>query len=296
MNAPPIGQAGVKVSPTGFISTRIAIVPGFGTELAPGLLTPGLAIVPGLGTEPAGLVASGLAIVPGLGTELSDDPMGHTLPPYFIYTGPWTPAGGSFIPLLPIPEPIEAPDLSVRPLPPWIVAFPLLNDFAAAPATPSTAVGTPMLPPSEPPTADERLRLIVGSTDREASELGEETPLEREIARYVQDYGSAALSAIYRVLFEQGVRAEIGSALLEALAILPGRVERAGRASIFRASLLHHAAEIRFEAARAILTVRDAQTADALKSAMEREKHPALRINLLQVLSSLEAARGPADH
>src|SRR2546430_14105469 len=65
------------------------------------------------------------------------------------------------------------------------------------------------------------------------------SPFEREIARYVQDYGSAALSAIYRVLFERGVHPQTGSALLEALAILPGRMERAGRASIFRASLLH---------------------------------------------------------
>jgi hypothetical protein len=144
------------------------------------------------------------------------------------------------------------------------------------------------------PNASERLRDILDSAVFEAAEPDEETPFEQEIEKYVREYGGAALAAIYRVIFESDRALDVGPALLQALALLPRRVEHLGRASIFRASLLHAHPAIRFVAARALLRLRGPLTVEALRASAECEAHPELRRDLAEILRLLDGSGEPA--
>ncbi len=160
---------------------------------------------------------------------------------------------------------------------------------------PTVGTATPSLGgDSGRPTATERLRHILDSAVFEVAEPDEETSFEREVAEYVRDYAGAALAAIYRAIFESDRRPDVGAALLEALALLPRRVEQSGRASIFRASLLHAEPEIRFVAARALLRLRGPLTTEALRAAAQRESHPELRRDLTEILRLLDGSGQPA--
>lgn len=144
------------------------------------------------------------------------------------------------------------------------------------------------------PSATERLQQILDSAVFEAAEPDEETPFELEVARFVREYSGAALAAIYRAVFESDGRPDAGAALLEALALLPRRVEQTGRASIFRAGLLHAQPAIRFVAARALLRLRGPLTTEALRAAFQRESHPELRRDLVEILRLLDGGGEPA--
>jgi hypothetical protein len=144
---------------------------------------------------------------------------------------------------------------------------------------------------TETRSPSEQLRLILDQAQFEPVEPGEESSFEREIAVLVREHGAGALASIYRALFEWGETApEAGAALLEALALLPRKLEHAGRASIFRASLLHEQPAIRFVAARALLRLRGALTRDALRVAAARETHAELKRDLASIMEVLDGA------
>jgi hypothetical protein len=177
------------------------------------------------------------------------------------------------------------------------LAVDLLERFIAAPtsAEPSTATtAAAIVRDFERDMASRRLRLILDNASREASEPGEETPLEHQLAAYISEYGGGALASIYRALFERETSPDLAAAVIVALALLPRRMERVGRGSLFRACLTHTAPKVRFEAARALLRLGDPLAPDALRQALERELHTEIRRNLTQVLDAFFATRGTA--
>lgn len=166
---------------------------------------------------------------------------------------------------------------------------------AVSGAEPSTGTASREERKEKKPSADKRIATILATAELEPTEQGDESPFEREIASYVTEYGSPALTAIYRVLFEsEEWSADQGAALLEALALLPKRMEFNGRSSIFRAGLHHPEHVIRFVAARALARLRGPGSLDALRAAAGREKHPDLSRNLTEILRVLDAAQSSA--
>jgi hypothetical protein len=120
-------------------------------------------------------------------------------------------------------------------------------------------------------------------------EDGMESAFSNELVALIEKQGDAAVKAITHLIISEIVNVEVASEALRWLGRMDHVSTHHARLSLLERSLFSPSAPVRDGAALGLAAMDDPHAIAYLKQAIQKEKYPALREDLKQVLTQLEA-------
>ncbi|MCI0690505.1 hypothetical protein L0337_00695 [candidate division KSB1 bacterium] len=129
--------------------------------------------------------------------------------------------------------------------------------------------------------------LFAAATDQRFED-GMESEFSNELVALVEEHGDAAVQAIAHLIISEIVSAEVAAEALRWFGRMDHMPTHNARLWLLERSLFCSSAQVRDGAALGLAAMDDPHAIAYLKQAIQREKHPALREDLKQVLTQLE--------